>query len=65
MKLSKTAILWICLFWLTLLLVGCSGGGSGDSGSGGSGGRVYAPHVVVDLEGDGVPEIVFGARHEV
>ena len=30
-----------------------------------NGGRVYAPHVVVDLEGDGVPEVVFGARHEV
>lgn len=28
-------------------------------------GRVYAPHAVVDLEGDGVPEVVFGARHEV
>jgi len=24
-------------------------------------GRVYAPHVVVDLEGDGLPEVVFGA----
>ena len=30
-----------------------------------NGGRIYAPHVVVDLEGDGVPEVVFGARHEV
>ena len=30
-----------------------------------NGGRVYAPHVVVDLEGDGVPEVIFGARHEV
>lgn len=30
-----------------------------------NGGRVYAPHVVVDLEGDGVAEVVFGARHEV
>ena len=26
-----------------------------------NGGRVYAPHVVADLEGDGVPEIVFGS----
>lgn len=30
-----------------------------------NGGRVYTPHVVVDLEGDGVPEVIFGARHEV
>lgn len=30
-----------------------------------NGGRVYAPHVVVDLEGDGVPEVVFGAKNEV
>ena len=30
-----------------------------------NGGRIYAPHVVVDLEGDGVPEVVFGARHQV
>ena len=31
----------------------------------GNGGRVYAPHVVTDLEGDGVYEIVCGQRHEV
>jgi hypothetical protein len=31
----------------------------------GNGGRVYAPHVVVDLEGDGIMEIVAGQRHEV
>ena len=31
----------------------------------GNGGRVYAPHVVTDLEGDGVVEVVFGNRHEV
>jgi hypothetical protein len=30
-----------------------------------NGGRVYAPHIVVDLEGDGIAEVVFGARHEV
>jgi len=30
-----------------------------------NGERVYAPHVVVDLEGDGFPEVVFGAGHEV
>ena len=30
-----------------------------------NGGRIYAPHVVLDLEGDGVPEVVFGARHQV
>jgi hypothetical protein len=30
-----------------------------------NGGRVYAPHIVVDLEGDGVPDVVFGARHQV
>lgn len=154
MILLKTAIRWICLVWLMLVLVGCSSGGSGDgssdagggsvSGGGGTpptgnatggvrnpvcaaaqssgevqtprflmhldgqtswfaspvvadldgdgkneliaayyaiyvydsqgqlldrvdhnGGRVYAPHAVVDLEGDGVPEVVFGARHEV
>jgi len=33
----------------------------GDDGSG----RVYAPHVVADLEGDGVVEIVTGRGHEV
>jgi hypothetical protein len=31
----------------------------------GNGGRVYAPHVVADLEGDGVTEIVFGNGSEV
>ena len=28
-------------------------------------GRVYAPHVVWDLEGDGIVEIVYGSDHEV
>jgi hypothetical protein len=32
-----------------------------DDGSG----RVYAPHVVVDLEGDGITELIYGNRHEV
>jgi hypothetical protein len=31
----------------------------------GNGGRVYAPHVVTDLEGDGTTEIVVGQRHQV
>ena len=31
----------------------------------GNGGRIYAPHAVADLEGDGVVEIVCGQRHEV
>ena len=31
----------------------------------GDDGRVYAPHVVVDLEGDGTTEIVVGRGHEV
>jgi FG-GAP-like repeat len=31
----------------------------------GNGGRIYAPHVVCDLDGDGVVEIVCGQRHEV
>jgi hypothetical protein len=31
----------------------------------GDGGRVYAPHVVVDLEGDGSKEIIVGRGHEV
>jgi hypothetical protein len=31
----------------------------------GNGGRVYAPHVVADLEGDGIVEVVFGNGHEV
>jgi hypothetical protein len=35
-----------------------------DSASG-NGGRIYAPHVVTDLEGDGITEIVVGQRHEV
>ncbi|MDJ0784055.1 MAG: VCBS repeat-containing protein [Desulfosarcinaceae bacterium] len=33
--------------------------------SAGNGGRIYAPHVLADLEGDGVVEIVVGQRHEV
>ncbi len=35
-----------------------------DSADGGSG-RIYAPHVVVDLEGDGVTEIIYGNAHEI
>ncbi len=31
----------------------------------GGSGRVYAPHLVVDLEGDGIPEVVYGRGHEV
>jgi hypothetical protein len=31
----------------------------------GGGGRIYAPHVVVDLEGDGIAELVYGNSHEV
>jgi len=31
----------------------------------GGDGRVYAPHVVVDLEGDGIVEIVYGSGPEV
>jgi hypothetical protein len=31
----------------------------------GDDGRVYAPHVVVDLEGDGSQEIVVGRGHQV
>lgn len=31
----------------------------------GNGGRIYAPHVVKDLDGDGIVEIVCGQRHEV
>jgi hypothetical protein len=31
----------------------------------GGSGRIYAPHVVVDLEGDGIPEIVYGNGSEV
>ena len=31
----------------------------------GNGGRIYAPHVVTDLEGDGITEVVCGQRHEV
>ncbi|OQX72707.1 MAG: hypothetical protein B6D59_07780 [Campylobacteraceae bacterium 4484_4] len=35
-----------------------------DKAEGGSG-RIYAPHIVVDLEGDGITEIIYGNRHEV
>jgi hypothetical protein len=35
-----------------------------DRADGGSG-RIYAPHIVVDLEGDGVPDIVYGSGSEV
>jgi hypothetical protein len=35
-----------------------------DRADGGSG-RIYAPHIVVDLEGDGIPEIVYGNGSEV
>lgn len=31
----------------------------------GNGGRIFAPHVVADVEGDGVFEIACGQRHEV
>jgi hypothetical protein len=31
----------------------------------GGSGRVYAPHVVADLEGDGIAEVVYGKGHEV
>jgi hypothetical protein len=31
----------------------------------GNGSRIYAPHVVTDLEGDGIYEIICGQRHEV
>lgn len=31
----------------------------------GNGGRIYAPHVVADLDDDGVMEIACGQRHEV
>ena len=31
----------------------------------GNGGRIYAPHVVTDLEGDGIYEVICGQRHEV
>jgi hypothetical protein len=31
----------------------------------GGSGRVYAPHIVADLEGDGIPEVVYGSGHEV
>jgi hypothetical protein len=35
-----------------------------DRADGGSG-RIYAPHIVVDLEGDGVADIVYGSGSEV
>ncbi len=35
-----------------------------DRVNGGSG-RIYAPHIVVDLEGDGITELIYGNRHEV
>lgn len=31
----------------------------------GGGGRIYAPHVVADLEGDGITEVLYGNGHEV
>ncbi len=31
----------------------------------GNGGRVYAPHIVTDLEGDDIYEVICGQRHEV
>jgi hypothetical protein len=31
----------------------------------GNGSRIYAPHVVVDLEGDGIAEVICGQGHEV
>lgn len=31
----------------------------------GGSGRIYAPHVVVDLEGDGLTDVVYGNGHEV
>ena len=31
----------------------------------GGSGRIYAPHIVVDLEGDGITELIYGNRHEV
>jgi len=31
----------------------------------GGSGRIYAPHIVVDLEGDGTAEVVYGNSHEV
>ncbi len=35
-----------------------------DSADGGSG-RVYAPHAVVDIEGDGITDIIYGNGHEI
>jgi len=35
-----------------------------DSADGGSG-RIYAPHAVVDIEGDGITEIIYGNGHEI
>ena len=31
----------------------------------GGSGRIYAPHIIVDLEGDGITELIYGNRHEV
>ena len=31
----------------------------------GGSGRIYAPHMVVDLEGDGITELIYGNGHEV
>jgi hypothetical protein len=31
----------------------------------GNGGRIYAPHTVMDLDGDGIMEIACGRKHEV
>jgi hypothetical protein len=31
----------------------------------GNGGRIYAPHVVMDIDGDGIMEIACGQRHEL
>lgn len=31
----------------------------------GGSGRIYAPHIVTDLEGDGIVELIYGNSHEV
>jgi hypothetical protein len=31
----------------------------------GNGGRIYAPHIVADLDGDNIKEVVFGSKHQV